>query len=99
MDRLAAAVTTRGTAPLVLGNEGAGTVEEGGDDQFPDGSRVMFTGPASTNIAVPRASRATLQSFRHDERVAPGMDASDRSTRAVGGIVDTRLLYRDPPVG
>jgi NADPH2:quinone reductase len=32
-------------APLVLGNEGAGIVEEGGDDQFPDGSRVMFTGP------------------------------------------------------
>ena len=32
-------------APLVLGNEGAGIVEESGDDQFPDGSRVMFTGP------------------------------------------------------
>src|SRR5205809_484426 len=32
-------------APLVPGNEGAGIVEEGGDDQFPDGSRVMFTGP------------------------------------------------------
>ncbi len=32
-------------APLVLGNEGAGIVEEGGDSQFPNGSRVMFTGP------------------------------------------------------
>jgi NADPH2:quinone reductase len=32
-------------APLVLGNEGAGIVEGSGDDQFPDGSRVMFTGP------------------------------------------------------
>lgn len=32
-------------APLVLGNEGAGVVEGRGDDQFPDGSRVMFTGP------------------------------------------------------
>src|SRR4030088_129296 len=31
-------------APLVLGNEGAGVVEGSGDDQFPDGSRVMFTG-------------------------------------------------------
>src|SRR5437867_1776611 len=31
-------------APLVLGNEGAGVVEEGGTD-FPVGSRVMFTGP------------------------------------------------------
>jgi NADPH2:quinone reductase len=28
-----------------LGNEGAGIVEEGGGAEFPDGSRVMFTGP------------------------------------------------------
>src|SRR6202022_2399976 len=35
----------RANAPLVLGNEGAGVVEAGGDDRFPDGSRVMFTGP------------------------------------------------------
>jgi NADPH2:quinone reductase len=32
-------------APLVLGNEGAGIVEEGGGMDFPAGSRVMFTGP------------------------------------------------------
>jgi NADPH2:quinone reductase len=32
-------------APLVLGNEGAGVVEGSEDEQFPDGSRVMFTGP------------------------------------------------------
>src|SRR3979411_213833 len=31
--------------PLVLGNEGAGVVEEGGGTDFPAGSRVMFTGP------------------------------------------------------
>jgi NADPH:quinone reductase len=31
--------------PLVLGNEGAGVVEEGGGTGFPVGSRVMFTGP------------------------------------------------------
>jgi len=31
--------------PLVLGNEGAGIVEEGGGPDFPAGSRVMFTGP------------------------------------------------------
>ena len=30
--------------PLVLGNEGAGVVEMG-DDDIPDGTRVMFTGP------------------------------------------------------
>ena len=32
-------------APLVLGNEGAGRVEAGGGAQFPNGTRVMFTGP------------------------------------------------------
>ncbi len=32
-------------APLVLGNEGAGVVEEAGGPEFPAGSRVMFTGP------------------------------------------------------
>jgi len=32
-------------ALLVLGNEGAGVVEEGGGTEFPVGSRVMFTGP------------------------------------------------------
>src|SRR5580698_4951955 len=35
----------RTKAPLVLGNEGAGVVEEGGGTAFPVGSRVMFTGP------------------------------------------------------
>src|ERR1700728_1570043 len=31
-------------APLVLGNEGAGVVKEGGGTEFPAGSRVMFFG-------------------------------------------------------
>jgi NADPH:quinone reductase len=31
--------------PLVLGNEGAGVVEEGGGTEFSAGSRVMFFGP------------------------------------------------------
>src|ERR1700726_3378697 len=35
----------RSKAPLVLGNEGAGVVEEGGGTDFSVGSRVMFTGP------------------------------------------------------
>ena len=35
----------RAKAPLVLGNEGAGVVQEGGGTEFPVGSRVMFTGP------------------------------------------------------
>src|SRR5258705_8514862 len=32
-------------APLVLGNEGGGVVEDGGGTDFPVGLRVMFTGP------------------------------------------------------
>src|SRR5258705_3887117 len=31
-------------APLVLGNEGAGVVQEGGGTDFPVGSRMMFWG-------------------------------------------------------
>jgi NADPH:quinone reductase len=34
----------RAKAPLVLGGEGAGVVEDGGGTDFPVGSRVMFTG-------------------------------------------------------
>ena len=34
----------RAKAPLVLGNEGAGVVAEGGGTDFPIGLRVMFTG-------------------------------------------------------
>src|ERR1700739_870946 len=34
----------RAKAPLVLGGEGAGGVEEGGGTAFPAGSHVMFTG-------------------------------------------------------
>ena len=32
-------------APLILGNEGAGIVEDPGDSSFPVGARVMFFGP------------------------------------------------------
>src|ERR1700680_4960320 len=35
----------RAKAPLVLGGEGSGVVEEGGGKDFPVGSRVMFAGP------------------------------------------------------
>ncbi len=34
----------RAKAPLVLGSEGAGIVEDGGGSEFPVGSRVMFAG-------------------------------------------------------
>ena len=35
----------RATAPLVLGNEGAGVVDDPGDSAFSVGTRVMLTGP------------------------------------------------------
>jgi NADPH2:quinone reductase len=35
----------RAKAPLVLGNEGAGVVEDAGDSGIAAGSRVIFTGP------------------------------------------------------
>jgi NADPH2:quinone reductase len=35
----------RAKAPLVLGNEGAGVIEDAGDSGIAVGSRVMFTGP------------------------------------------------------
>ena len=35
----------RAQAPLVLGNEGAGVIEDAGDSGLTLGSRVMFTGP------------------------------------------------------
>jgi hypothetical protein len=35
----------RAKAPLVLGNEGAGVIEDGGDSDLAVGNRVMFTGP------------------------------------------------------
>src|SRR3984957_1926720 len=35
----------RAKAPLVLGNEGAGVIENAGDSGLAVGSRVMFTGP------------------------------------------------------
>jgi NADPH:quinone reductase-like Zn-dependent oxidoreductase len=35
----------RTKAPLILGNEGAGIVEDPGDSSFPVGARVMFFGP------------------------------------------------------
>src|SRR5271155_2601413 len=35
----------RAKAPLVLGNEGAGVIEDAGDSGLAVGNRVMFTGP------------------------------------------------------
>ena len=37
--------------------------------------------------------------FRHNERAALGVDDTARTTKALGGIVGKRLLYRDSSVG
>ena len=39
----------RAKAPLVLGNEGAGVIEDAGESGLTVGSRVMFTGPYGVN--------------------------------------------------
>src|SRR5712672_1953047 len=44
-------VHPRARAPLVLGNEGAGVIEDAGDSGLEVGSRVMFTGPYGVSEA------------------------------------------------
>ena len=41
----------RAVAPLVLGNEGAGVIEDAGESGLAAGSRVMFTGPYGVSEA------------------------------------------------
>src|SRR5258708_16866508 len=50
----------RAKAPLVVGNEGAGVVEQGGGTDFPIGSRVVFTGPSGAFEAVPSTHSLAL---------------------------------------
>jgi NADPH2:quinone reductase len=49
----------RAKAPLVLGNEGSGVIEDAGAADFPVGSRVLFTGPYG--VAEPGAWQDWLQ--------------------------------------
>lgn len=37
--------------------------------------------------------------FRYNERIALGVDDTERTTRALRGIVGKRLLYRDSSIG
>lgn len=43
----------RARAPLVLGNEGAGVIEDVGGSALAVGSRVMFTGPTASARMAP----------------------------------------------
>ena len=64
-------------APLVLGNEGAGVVEEGGGKDFPAGSRVMFSGiqmPQRHNLTRQRVS--ANRQFTHRRGVLGGLPAT-----------------------
>jgi NADPH2:quinone reductase len=60
--------------PLVLGNEGAGVVEAGGGPEFPDGSRVMFTGPYGVSEDGTYAEWVSVRK-EHLSPVPPGIDA------------------------
>jgi threonine dehydrogenase-like Zn-dependent dehydrogenase len=55
----------RTKAPLGLGNEGAGVVEEGGGADFPAGLRVMFTGnrAVTSTIGSKRNANSNVECF------------------------------------
>src|SRR3989475_4288144 len=73
----------RATAPLILGNEGAGVVEDPGDSVFSGGDRVMFAGPYGVSedgtysewITV-RAEDLCLIPDNIDDATAGGMPVS-----------------------
>jgi NADPH:quinone reductase len=62
----------RAKAPLVLGNEGAGIIENAGDSGLAVGSRVMFTGPYG--VAENGAWQECL--LVRPEHLAPGIGGS-----------------------
>jgi NADPH2:quinone reductase len=59
--------------PVVLGNEGAGVVESGGGAEFPEGSRVMFTGPYGVSEDGTYAEWVAVRK-EHLSLVPPGID-------------------------
>ena len=54
----------RAKAPLVLGSEGAGVVEDANGWEFPVGARVMFTGPYGVSEDGAYSEYLARQSFR-----------------------------------
>src|ERR1700724_3270165 len=70
----------RAKAPLVLGNEGAGVIEDAGESGLAVGSRVMFTGPygvrengAWQEWLPARAEHLALVPDAIDDVVAPSL--------------------------
>jgi len=70
----------RATAPLILGNEGAGVVEDPGDSSFPVGDRVMFCGPYGVSEDGTYAEWIAARA----EDLSPIPDAVDDAT--AGGL-------------
>lgn len=70
----------RATAPLVLGNEGAGVVVDPGDSAFSVGTRVMFTGPYGVSEDGTYGEWIAVR----DEHLCPIPDKIDDAT--AGGI-------------
>ena len=70
----------RATAPLILGNEGAGVVEDPGDSSFSVGARVMFCGPYGVSEDGTYAEWIAARA----EDLSPIPDAVDDAT--AGGL-------------
>jgi len=70
----------RATAPLILGNEGAGVVEDPGDSSFSIGARVMFCGPYGVSEDGTYAERIAARA----EDLSPIPEAIDNTT--AGGL-------------
>jgi NADPH:quinone reductase len=70
----------RAKAPLILGNEGAGVVEDPGDSSFPVGTRVMFCG--SYGVSEDGAYAEWIAARRED--LCPIPEAIDDAT--AGGL-------------
>jgi NADPH:quinone reductase-like Zn-dependent oxidoreductase len=66
----------RATAPLILGNEGAGIVDDPGDSSFSVGARVMFCGPYGVSEHGTYAERIAVRA----EDLSPIPDAIDDVT-------------------
>jgi NADPH2:quinone reductase len=79
----------RAKAPLVLGNEGAGVVEDAGDSGVAVGSRVMFTGPYGVgengtwqNWLLARPEHLALVPDKIDDAVAASLPVAVTLTLA-----------------
>ena len=86
----------RAKAPLVLGNEGAGVIEDAGDSGLAAGSRVMFTGPYGVGengawqewlLAQARRSGARARRDRRCRRGQPSGGLSDCADHVDAGRI------------